>query len=204
MTIDHINKFLYHGALPGFFEAGRIAFPLFGFVLAYNLARPGALERGGYRRTLQRLAIFALVATPFYLLLWGIWPLNVLYALLLAAALMYLSEGEGWVRQVLAVVLFSLGGFFVEFWWFGLFYCVAAWRWCKTGAAADYFLWIVATTGLYLANTNLWALAAVPLVLLASRVDLGMPRIRWAFYIYYPLHLGVLLLVSRLGLAGHL
>ncbi len=36
------------------------------------------------------------------------------------------------------------------------------------------------------------ALAALPLVLAASRVDLPMPRLRWAFYAYYPLHLAAL------------
>ena len=44
MTGDHVNKYLFNATLPVLFEAGRIALPLFVFVLAYNLARPGTLD----------------------------------------------------------------------------------------------------------------------------------------------------------------
>ena len=43
MTLDHMNKFLNGGQSAFIFDLGRIALPLFGFVLAYNLARPGSL-----------------------------------------------------------------------------------------------------------------------------------------------------------------
>jgi len=56
MTGDHVNKYLFNATLPVLFEAGRVALPLFVFVLAYNLARPGTLERGVYGRTMSRLA----------------------------------------------------------------------------------------------------------------------------------------------------
>ena len=58
MTSDHVNKYLFNATLPGLFEAGRLCLPLFVFVLAYNLARPGTLASGAYLRTLKRLAIF--------------------------------------------------------------------------------------------------------------------------------------------------
>jgi hypothetical protein len=32
----------------------------------------------------------------------------------------------------------------------------------------------------------------------ATRVDLRLPRLRWAFYLYYPLHLGVLWLICMI------
>ena len=66
MTGDHVNKYLFNGTLPFLFEAGRLALPLFVFVLGYNLARPGAFERGAYTRTMKRLAVFGAVASvPF-------------------------------------------------------------------------------------------------------------------------------------------
>ena len=58
MTLDHVNKHLLHASVPELFAAGRLALPLFGFVLGYNLARPGALASGGYSRTARRLAVF--------------------------------------------------------------------------------------------------------------------------------------------------
>ena len=43
MVFDHTNKYLYAERLPVVFQLGRIVMPMFGFVLAYNLARPDAL-----------------------------------------------------------------------------------------------------------------------------------------------------------------
>ena len=51
MTLDHVNKHLLHASVPEPFAAGRLALPLFGFVLGGNLGRPGALASGGYSRT---------------------------------------------------------------------------------------------------------------------------------------------------------
>ena len=81
MTLDHVNKHLLHASVPELFAAGRLALPLFGFVLGYNLARPGALVNGGYSRTARRLAIFGTIATIPFIALgglgWGWWPFNV-------------------------------------------------------------------------------------------------------------------------------
>ena len=66
MTLDHINKYFFNATLPGVFELGRLTMPIFGFVLAYNLARPGCLAKGVYGRTMKRMALYGLLATPFY------------------------------------------------------------------------------------------------------------------------------------------
>jgi len=50
MVADHTNKYLLHDASHTLFNAGRIAMPLFVFVLAYNLARPDAYKRGAHSR----------------------------------------------------------------------------------------------------------------------------------------------------------
>ncbi|MGE4125505.1 MAG: TraX family protein [Pusillimonas sp.] len=90
MTGDHVNKYLFNATLPVLFEAGRVALPLFVFVLAYNLARPGTLERGVYGRAMSRLTVFgALASVPFVALgglAWGWWPLNVMFTLLVVTA----------------------------------------------------------------------------------------------------------------------
>lgn len=128
MTGDHINKYLFNGTMPLLFNAGRLALPLFAFVLAYNLARPGTLERGVYVRAMKRLALFGLLATPS----------------------------------------FACGS-----------------------------LWFI--------NGNFWGLVALPLVVGAMHVDLRLPRLRWVFYAYYPLHLAALLLIRiPMSKAGYL
>jgi TraX protein/NAD binding domain of 6-phosphogluconate dehydrogenase len=69
------------------FEINSLAMPLFTFVLAYNLARPGALAAGIHRRMAVRLAVFGTLSTLPYIAITGVlggwWPLNMLFTLLL-------------------------------------------------------------------------------------------------------------------------
>ncbi len=202
MTLDHINKYLFGERLPGLFEAGRLAMPLFGFVLAYNLARPGAFKNGVHLRVMKRLALYGLIATPFFIALGGFvaywWPLNIMFMLLAATGMIYLIEKGARKAAALYGALFLIGGAFVEFWWFALAFCLAAWWYCRTTSKAALVALFLATASLYLINQNLWALASMPIILAAPLVDLKIPRIRNVFYTYYPAHLAVLLAVATL------
>src|SRR5271169_6839196 len=86
MVFDHVNKYLYAEELPVIFPCGRIVMPMFGFVLAYNLARPDALARGMHGRMMRRLTLAGLTASPMFIILNGpygtanAWlPLNILF-----------------------------------------------------------------------------------------------------------------------------
>ncbi|MDT4823895.1 TraX protein [compost metagenome] len=108
--------------------------PLFVFVLAYNLARPGAAEQGAYRRTMIRLALFGVLATPAFIalgsLMAGWFPLNILFTLLVIAAVIALTDraraGDNAAAMV-AVLVFLVGGGLVEFWWPSVAFGVASW-----------------------------------------------------------------------------
>lgn len=203
MTLDHINKHFFNAKLPGVYEAGRLCMPVFGFVLAYNLARPGALLRGTHLHAMKRLALFGLLASPFYIglgsLSWGWWPLNIMFMLFLATGLIYLIEVGGTYRLVVAGALYFIAGFFVEFWWFALGICLTAWWYCKSPNKLALILFVASIASLYLVNKNSWALAALPLICLAPLVDLKIPRIRYLFYFYYPSHLAVLLAIKSIS-----
>ena len=202
MLGDHVNKYLLHGAVPALFDAGRTVMPIFAVVLGYNMARPGTLASGVYPRALARLTVVsALSSIPFIALGglgWGWWPLNVMAALDLVVAALWLFELGGAARVSSGVALLAVGGLFVEFWWAILAIAVATWlyarrpRWSALGLAAIGF------AGLHLVNRNEWALAALPLIALASCVDLSVPRVHWAFYAFYPLHLAVIWAVRSL------
>ncbi|MDR2031377.1 MAG: conjugal transfer protein TraX [Azoarcus sp.] len=199
MTGDHVNKYLFHATLPVLFEAGRLALPIFVFVLAYNLARPGTLERGVYGRTLTRLAMFGALASVPFVALGGLyagwWPLNVMFTLLLVVLTGYLVERGGKLRLAAAGAVFVLGGCLVEYWWSAIAFGLAVWSYTKRPTWTAAVIALLACATLWFVNGNLWALAALPLILVASRVDLPMPRLRWAFYAYYPLHLAALCLI---------
>ncbi|HAN1481843.1 TPA: conjugal transfer protein TraX [Escherichia coli] len=209
MTGDHVNKYLFNATLPVLFEAGRVALPLFVFVLAYNLARPDTLERGVYGRAMSRLTVFgALASVPFVALgglAWGWWPLNVMFTLLVVTATAYLVERGGPWNLVAAGVVFLVGGSSVEYWWPATAFGMAVWSYTRRPTAVAAVIAVLACAALWFINRNLWALAALPVIFLASRVDLRLPRLRWAFYAYYPLHLAVLWLIRiPMSKAGYL
>jgi hypothetical protein len=200
MVFDHINKYLYGEKLPVIFPLGRVVMPMFGFVLAYNLARPDALTRGLHGRMLYRLTLAGLAASPVFIILNGLyvtanawWPLNILFMLLLVVLLTYLIDRGGAKNYVLAIALFLLGGALVEYLWMGVLCCLGAWLFCREATPSRLLLWFLGTLSLTLVNGNAWALLAVPIVLMASGIALRLPRLTWAFYAFYPTHLLVLL-----------
>ena len=198
MTLDHVNKHLLHSSVPALFDLGRTVMPIFAIVLAYNLARPGTLENGVYQRVMKRLAIAGALATPPFVALgglgWGWWPLNIMAALLAATCAMYLWERGAW-RRALAIALFAFGGALVEFWWPALAIAVGAWSYFRRPNWPALLFALAGLVALYDINKNVWALAVLPLIVLASRIDLRVPRARWVFYAFYPLHLAVIWLV---------
>lgn len=202
MLADHINKYLLHDASHRLFNAGRVAMPLFVFVLAYNLARPDSFERGAHLRTMKRLAIFGLLATPPFIALGGLlagwWPLNILFALLAMTVIIYCLEQQSVVGYVIASAVFIVGGSSVEFWWPALAFGVAIWWYCKTPKFVALLVAVLALALLRVINGNYWAIAAIPILSTSIAVNIPIPRYKWVFYYFYPLHLSILWLSTKL------
>jgi len=190
MVLDHVNTFLFERRLPGAYQAGRLVFPLFAFVLGCNLARPGAFERGLHVRVMARLALFALLATPAHWALVGRWwPANILVTLLAATATVYGLQRRDLAGVGLAGAAFLAGGLVGDYFVPGVAMCTAAWHCARRPRAPRLALWVAATASLWIVNFNFWALAALPIAWIAARADLRVPRLRWVFYAFYPLHL---------------
>jgi len=171
---------------------------LFGIVFAYNMAR---LDQSARVRSMKRLFIYGLIASPFFIALGGIiiwWPLNILFTLLAAACIIYLLERGGVGYCACAMLVFLLGGGLVEFWWPALFFILAAWCYFKTGLKPWLVICGLALASLTPINGNFWALASFPFLLLAPLIDCRLPRQRRLFYVYYPAHLAIILIVSLL------
>ncbi|MEI6069865.1 MAG: TraX family protein [Methylococcaceae bacterium] len=202
MVADHINKYLLYDASYTLFNAGRIAMPLFVFVLAYNLARPNAYKCGAHTRTMKRLGLFGLLATPPFIALGGLlsgwWPLNILFALLTMTAIIYSLEQQTISGNLSACAVFIVGGSSVEFWWPVLAFGTAIWWYCKTPRIAPLVIAMVALLLLRIINGNYWAFAALPILIASTAVTIPVPRYQWLFYYFYPLHLSLLWLSTRL------
>ncbi len=201
MTADHAQKYGLMPAIAGVYEAGRVAFPLFGFVLAYNLARAPRGNHAVYLRVLTRLLVCGALASIPFIALGGLgfgwWPLNCMFTLAVAVCIMYVIESRRPFWNIKATSVFLLGGALVEFWWPGVALCVGAWWYCKHPTGGALFLWLAGTACLTLINGNWWACASfVVLVGMASVVRIEIPRASRFFYVYYPAHLAALLLLG--------
>lgn len=197
MTGDHLSKYLLPEASPALYALGRMAMPLFGFVLMANLARPGAFEARVHRRVMQRLAIFALLATPAFVQLVGWWPLNILATLWLATLIVSLLERGSRNARCAAAIAFVVGGALVEFWWPALLCCLGAWAFLRRPDGPRLLWWALATASLAAVNANFAAVAALPLIWGARELEIPLPRSRWVFYVFYPAHLSLIALVLQ-------
>lgn len=192
MTIDHANRFFYDGTIYPAYCFGRLAMPLFAFIFAYNLARPDAMARGLYASTINRLILFGLLATPAYIAMrtsdqWL--PLNIMFSLALATICLYLYEEGSFNNRILALFVLYIGGYFVEYNWITPLICITIWFYCKKATIIRLVFCFLPFILLDQNNLNDWALLAIPIVMLATQIDLHIPRIRHFFYYFYPLHL---------------
>ncbi len=187
MTCDHVAKIIYGGYVPGLSEAGRVAFPLFALVMAYNLSQPGADPV----KSARRLGMWGLIAQPVHALAFGYWlPLNILLTFALCAAAIYAAGQRRWVVLAFAAVVLPA---FVDYQWSGVGFVLLSWL---AFHCRQHWLLVPAFAAICWFNGNPWALAAIPVALSLSRVALPVPRGRWAFYCYYVGHLACLGLVA--------
>ena len=198
MTLDHVNKYLLAGSSWVLFDLGRLVMPVFGFVLMYRLAHADTPVSGVHARVARRLLIVGIGATPVFVALGGWWPLNILFTLLLATGIVRLLGQGGVWRWLAAVTAVAIGGAGVEFGWFGVLACVGAWAYCRQPTPVRLACWAAALASLWGVNGNFAALAALPLIWGATRVTITLARWHWAFYAYYPLHLALIWLATRL------
>ncbi|CAD7716632.1 hypothetical protein LMG31884_22610 [Xanthomonas hydrangeae] len=191
MTGDHVARVFFGGYVPVLSELGRIAFPVFALVMAYNLAQP----RADYAKSVLRLAGWGLLAQPFHAWAFGYWmPLNVLLAFALAALLVWTVHARHWLYAAVSCLVLPL---VVDYQWSGVWLVLAAWCWFRTGRLEAFGGVLATLAALCWYNGNLWALGAIP-VLALGYVWWPLPRLRWAFYGYYVGHLGLLVLIASL------
>ena len=203
MCVDHAGLALFP-AVPAFRWVGRLAFPLYCFLLAQ-----------GYRHTrdlrayARRLLLFALLSEiPFDLLIFGrvssTAEQNALFALLLALLALYAADAlrERPAMLAASLVLLCMGAMLarVSYGWLGIALCLcfhllrerrAAMLLSAAGALLLY------TLSLFLsgvdagwAAASLCSLAALPLLLLYNgRRGPRSSALTFLFYAAYPLHL---------------
>ena len=210
MLLDHIGA--VWGPNPGLRLVGRLAFPIFCFLLA-----EGTIRTHDPRQYGLRLAVVAILSeVPFDFLLHGgfTWEYqSVMVTLLLGfVMLMAVRKARTDGLKFLAVVVTALS---------------AEWLRCDYGGAGIFIIALFAATrrwkdGLLfriLGQAAIWwmrggsmimiGFVAVPMQIFAtaSMVPIAFysgekltksRAVQWAFYLFYPVHLAILLLIAKL------
>lgn len=208
MTGDHINKYLLDYSNDILFNMRRLVLPIFVFVLAYNLTRKGIKEIN-YLKAIKRMILFGVLASPAFIFLGGdiaiivegntvIWrSLNVLFTLALLTWCLYsLERGEneniwlwGWMVFFLdsrCVCRVLVGGF--RPWWY-----YKNISFTKIIPALFFSLFFL----LAINEGSAYFLVAFLLIYLISKFSFKIPRMKWFFYFYYPVHLTLIYAVKE-------
>jgi hypothetical protein len=209
MVIDHVGAVLLppEAAQPLRF-IGRVAWPLFAFLMAYNVGVRGVDPV----RYLRPLLLWALVAQLPHYLAFGWFRVSILGTLFLAASALtlLLRAGIGPSGMALspasrlapAFLVTGLVGVwllasYVEYGQMGVALVLALW-WAVGGGGTIAWLAAVAATALVNYPWSNWpgALLAVPVMFVAGWLPLRLPRSGQLPWLFYPAHLLILWLVS--------
>jgi TraX protein len=195
MTFHTTDMILFANAVPLLFWLSRIAFPLFAFLIAYNLV----VREVKPTRYLYPLLIFALFTQPVTMRLWGSYQGNIFFTLCFGVLYVGLYDLlskrlHPLLSHTVLILLFLMPGFQMEYGPVGVFLIPVLVYYLRNPMPLTFFgliFYLVAVNNFYLYAA--WGLLALPLVFWVSRYPLTLPRTNsWFFYLYYPCHLLVL------------
>jgi TraX protein len=203
MLVDHVGRYALGASIHSYsFAFGRLAFPLFGYVLAINLARSGDRVARARRTSLRLIAWCALSMSPSA---WarGDWlPVNVLGTLGIAAGMCGVMNASRSLGVRLVLLLSGLvAAQFCEFGLLGVGWVVAVfWRTVTPGSRAMATITAVLLGSmLSVLNAAFGGLPAAAVTLAGTAVlwvarwlPARVPRCKWFFYVFYPVHLIVI------------
>ena len=212
MFIDHMGDTLFPGVM-WLRCIGRVAFPLFCFLIA-----EGCVHTHDRKKYALRLFVFAVLSEiPFNLMtgraVWNPYDQNVLWTLLLGAAVCWIMDGVLKRRTAPAFVL--IGAAMVAAFWLLEVFCTDYGGWGMLLVAMFYgvrrapygqaakmaaqavglaFFCIGVMGGV---TIELWALTAlVPIWLYNGQRGFSHKAVQYGFYAFYPLHILILSLIA--------
>lgn len=207
MLVDHIGAIFYPQYVL-FRVIGRIAFPIYAFLLAEGIA-----HTRNPKRYLIRLMIGLLLAElPFELLFYGkltYWHQSVMFTLFLGAVMLLWMKKSGW--NILPFAVCFLVGKYMNadygrwgialIWVFGVSANIPR-RWVFQFLASGIVFYLMGSFpipiwGLSIPIQMFGLLAMLPIFFYTGRKSTSSKTLQWAFYLFYPLHLMILLLIRN-------
>ena len=207
MTYDHVFRFIFKiNDTDLILLPGRFAFPIFTFLIAYNLAK-----KENFLKYIKRLSLFALITVPIDLYFFPKPYLNILFTFMLAIALIWCLKKAVTVknkpaRGIIFAYIILLGiclGFFVEYAIEGIILFAALYYFFKSRKVV-FFLLALCMLAVMMPSL-LYACLIIPfgiLLLLVEPVPSPNPssfsKTGWMFYAYYPFHKLIIGLIAKM------
>lgn len=186
MTIDHAGVIFQR--YPILQIIGRIAFPLFAYLVVQGVERTKNEEK-----YLLRLLCLALVAQIPYSILWFT-KLNTLWTLSLGLTTILLDKRYGWYWSITVI----LGTLFMQisYSFLGVALVYGMWKLRNRGWEVAVILFSLAYAFLFKSTVELWAVAAIPVIRFPVSIKKRMPKLFW--YPLYPSQYAILALIRIL------
>ncbi len=204
MTIDHAGAVFYPEHI--FLRLiGRLAFPLFCYLIILGME-----STRNVKNYFIRLLVFASISQiPYYLAL-GYEPyesLNIFFTLSFGVLFIYFYE-----RRSILILIPILASIFLRFDFsiYGILLIGCAYALKKDTKLGIVLICLLNVLSLLLWERQIFSLFALPIILLHLKISLKIEREtklkfayplwrKYFFYIFYPLHLTVLYLISNIG-----
>ena len=205
MLSDHIHLVFFHRQLEWLYWLSRLVFPIFALTVAQNLE----LHHANPKRYISRLVFYGVLAQPVYMICFQTTQINVLFTLASSIALHWIldalkARGLIWsLRWGLAIFLASSLPR-LEFGWAGVLAVPVFVALMRRGAWWDWLFAFVLAFGI-VKFTSPWLmpLIAIAFWISCSRFKearvLNQPRwLRHAFYLFYPIHLALIVVFREI------
>ena len=198
MTSDHIGK-LFYNQIDILRMVGRWAFPIFGFVLVYNFI----YNTKNKKKYIKRIALAAVLFESIYYIVTKVQfnnytGLNIFFIYALTLSILYLyelsfKEKNSNIKKKIFFFVFLLLSIlistYIDYHLIGLLLTISFYFSLKNN-------WFFILTLLLLILLNfsstkyiLATLSVLPIGFLITKIDISIPRLKYFFYLYYPLHL---------------
>lgn len=196
MIIDHYGA-IFHGDVILYRIIGRLAFPIYAFLLVEGYFHTRNVKKYGLR-----LFIFALISEiPFDYAFYGGLSFvhqNIFFTLFLGLVALYILDKYKCRKNLLRYVALVFIGliselFFTDYGLVGIIYIVSFYNWKKSPNKRGFAvltLTLLATNIIFALGIQLYSLLALPLIYLYNgKLGPKNKLLQWSFYVAYPLHL---------------
>ena len=184
MTIDHIGYVFFPDILI-FRIIGRIAFPLFVYSMMIGYFRTKDLSK-----YIVRLLIIGIISQIPYSLLFNVDRPNVMFTLIFTLLYYYtLDKKKWWIMPILVLIPFALN---FEYSLIYLFLVPIFYYFRNNGLLLNYLIYPVDSFSI----ATFFTILCLPFILIKTDVNIKINK--YFLYLYYPIHIIILLIVKYL------